>query len=259
MAVGVRYLTVNRADAGTLSTDSAVSTLPITALQDSQLARPWRAAANSAYILVDLGASYAINFVGLFGFAGTAAITRRVRVSTVDATGAAGDAHDSGTATANVSTALQQLLWFGAASYTGRYVRIDLADSLPPEAGRLVIGLLTTPTRGFQFPMEMTPEDLTTVQETPRGNVFLNRRPVRRVLDLTLPALTEAEAWGWLDDAVANGQTKDMFICLDASDSTYLHQKSMWGLMRETTPITWRAHGLFGRRFRLTERISDDR
>lgn len=259
MAVGVRYLTVNLADGGTLTTDSAQTTLPASNLLDSQLARPWRAAATSAYLLVDLGASYAINFAGLFGFAGTAACTRRVRISTVDTTGAAGDAHDSGTATASISVPLQQLLWFGAASYTGRYVRIDLADSVAPEAGRLVIGLLTTPTRGFQFPLDMSPEDLTTVQETPRGNVFLNRRPVRRVLDTTLPALTEAEAWAWLDDAVANGQTKDVFVCLDAADSTYLHQKSMWALMRETTPITWRAHGLFGRRFRLTERISDDR
>lgn len=259
MPIGERYLTVNLADIGTLTTDSAVVGLPVTELQDPQPARAYRAGANSCYLLLDMLASYAINFVGLFGFEGTAAITRRTRVSTVDSTGAAGDGGDSGTATASVSTTFQQLLHFLPSTYTGRYVRLDLADSVPPEAGRLVIGALTTPTRGFQFPADFTAEDLSRVQETVRGNAFVDVGPVRRIMDFTLPALTEAEAWAWLSNDIANGAIADMLIALDVNDSTYLHHKTMWAMRKETTPISWRGHGLFGRRFRLTERISDSR
>lgn len=259
MAVGVRYLTVNLADSGTITTDSAVSSLPVTNLQDSQIARPWRAAANSCYLLVDLGSSQSVNFIGLFGCLCTSAVTRRFRISTADSTGAAGDAYDSAVGAASINTALQQLLGFLPATYAGRYVRVDLADSIPPEAGRLVIGLTTTPTRGFQFPVDMLAEDLTQVQETPRGNQFLLTGPVRRVLDFTLPALTEAESWAMLNDELANGSIADILLALDASDATYLHQKTLWGLRKETTPISWRGIGYFGRRWRITERISDSR
>lgn len=259
MAVGVRLLLTELAQTATLSTDSAVSSLPVTNLQDDQLATPWRAAATSCYLLADLGSSQAIDFVGLFGFAGTAACTRRIRVSTVDATGAAGDAYDSGVATASVDVTLEQLLGFLPATKTGRYIRLDLADSVVPEAGRLVIGPLTTPTRGFQFPLDMGVEDMTRIQETPRGNIFLNRGPTRRVLDFTLPALTEAEAWTILTRELTANAVRNILVCLDANDATYLHQKTIWGLCKETTPTNWRGIGLFTKRWRVTERISDNR
>jgi len=257
MPVGVRILDINLADSATLSTDSAETSAPVTNLQDAQLGVVWRAAANSAYVVADLGSAVSFNFVGLFGLEGTSALTRRVGLSSADSTGAARDLYDSGTASSDIDVAtFGQMLHWG--DWQGRYLRIDLSDTQPPEAGRIVVGMAWAPARSWDFPAELGVVDRSLRQQTPTGNVFIKQGPKHRVADITLPAISEADAWTrMLAMDLRNGIGTDILLCLDRFDTTYRHQKTMWGLMVDPSPISWRAHGMFGRRLRVEERVRD--
>lgn len=257
MPVGVRILDINLADSATLSTDTAETTAPVTNLQDPQLGVPYRPAASSGYFVADLGSAVNFNFVGLFGLTGTSALTRRVGLSSADATGATRDLYDSGVGSGDIDVAtFGQMLHWG--DWQGRYLRVDFSDTAPPDIGRLVIGMAWAPARSWAFPAELGVIDRSLRQQTPTGNVFIKRGPRHRVADITLPAVSEADAWSrLLAMDLRNGIGTDVVLCLDRFDTTYPHEKTMLGLVVDPSPIGWRDHGLFGRRLRVEERVRD--
>lgn len=85
----------------------------------------------SISVLVDFGASRAIDCVAAISSNATAAATIRVRLSTADATGAAGDAWDSGiggAASTGADAGGNIVVVRTAGTATGRYLLVDIID-----------------------------------------------------------------------------------------------------------------------------------
>ena len=125
------------ANGGSVTTSTAASGLPATNLQTADVKQLWRSTASPAHIIADLGASTLLHAVALVQSNMASANTVRVRVSTVDATGVAGDAYDSGSISSDVNSSFKLFVHLINAGATGRYVRVDMTQASPlPEAGR---------------------------------------------------------------------------------------------------------------------------
>ena len=85
--------------------------------------QPWRTqdGVTSAFVLIDFGSLQNIAAVAAIATNLSAAATWRVRLSTVDATGVAGNAHDSGTISAGVNTLYRMAVRIFSSTASGRY------------------------------------------------------------------------------------------------------------------------------------------
>lgn len=188
----------DRIVAATVTASSQVSTLPATHLQHPHVSRVWRtgAAVTSAYILADLGASYAIGWTAVAGLNLSATGTVRVRLSTVDTTGAAGNAYDSGVISpGGVDPAYRLFAHLLPSSPTGRYLRLDFDDATLDyiEAGRWWAGTALRAARSHDYGLRRVAQDLgaRTVAET--GQVWVEERGKRRGVQLEFNGLNQEE------------------------------------------------------------------
>ncbi|MBI1173530.1 hypothetical protein GC209_19255 [bacterium] len=224
----------NLADAATLSVSSERSTLPRAFVQTPHLDQRWRSLTAPAWIVADLGAIVAVDLVAALGTNFAASSTWQVRVSTADATGAAGDAFDSGSTSSGISAiygAAAMVLPVGTA---GRYVRLDLADASLAylEAGRLVAGPLWRPDRNFSTGYSRSWLDPSVVEMTPGGHIWVDERPMQRGLELTYSSVSEAELKAQIAPLMrAIGLRKDVAVLLDTA-SADLVEDMVWGLLR---------------------------
>lgn len=222
-------------DVGTASAGSVASVTgtPASAVLDQQLAARWRSAPGiSTWLLVDIGAQRQIDTVAILATNLSDAATWRIRISTTDATGAAGDAHDSGTITAGADP-----LFGGAAIYllqaspvTGRYVRLDLADATLPylEVGRLVAGRRWRFARNFRLGWTVEAVDDAQIATTWGGAEWRDARSVRRRVRVELPAITRAEYEVEAQALLRAGAGRDVLLILD-QDSAWLPRDSVFG------------------------------
>ena len=159
----------DRVRPGAITGTSALVTLPVVNLQTQPLGQLWRGGpgVTTASLLVDFGGSRTIGAVLLAGTNLTPAATWRVRLSTVDATGNAGNAFDSGTVSAAVDPRFRLALLVLPTDATGRYLKVDLSDASLPwlEAGRLAALKLWRPRRNFAFGVQRRPNDFSTVSK----------------------------------------------------------------------------------------------
>ncbi len=224
----------NLADRAVVSAGSAVPTAPASLVQDPHLGRQWRTLFGLAesYLLADFGSATAIELVALFGTTLSASTTWRVRLSTADAIGVAGDAYDSGLVTAPVG-----LAYGGAtilvlpAPVTARYLRIDLADEDADQiaVGRLVAGLLWRPTYNYRIGYQRYVTDASAIDETPEGHAFVLARAPRRGLRVDFGWVTADEVAASIEPAMRHvGRHRDILLVLDTA-STDLPRDSVWG------------------------------
>ncbi len=222
-------------DVGTASAGSVASATgtPASAVLDPQLEIRWRSAAGvtSTWLLVDIGAQRAIDTVALFGTALTSSASLRVRLSTADATGAAGDAHDSGTiaAGADPQRGGAAIYLIGTAVYA-RYVRVDISDGTLPwlEVGRLVAGARWRFARNYRLGWTIEAVDDAHVAVTWGGHEWRDGRRVRRRVRVELPAITRAEYELHGQALLAAGGSRDVLLLLDQA-STALPRDSVFG------------------------------
>jgi hypothetical protein len=267
MATGIRIGHDDFMAAATLTTDSAVNSLPVQNLQDPVVAKKWRTGAvTSAYILADLGSTKSIGAVALLGHNLSASGTWRVRISTADATGAAGDAKDIAASTAGVypdtraaSKRFGQPDGSAYAFFTpvsGRYLRLDLSDATLTyiQAGLVMAMNPWEPARGYSFGASWERADGRQVGISRGGQAYINRGPRQRRLRFSLNAMTQAQAWTYADelDRVA-GQTDNVLVCLDVN-SAYLDRMTIVGPL-EQSPMTWAALPTFRRDYAITQRL----
>jgi hypothetical protein len=234
----------NYADTAVLSANSEVGSLPVAYLKDLDLGKIWRASSTAAaWVLADLGASLEIGMVALIGTNLAQTDAAQVRISTADATGAAGDAYDSGPILAAVDPMLRRFVHPVDPGVTGRYVRIDLSQAEVPEAGRLVVMRTWAPSRNFQFGWSRISRDPSRRIYSEGRNLFSDRRQVEQGFRFTLRGLTVDEAYVELDPLTrAAGTSQDVLVCRDI-EAADLGAASVWGPFEVTVEQEQREEG----------------
>lgn len=244
---------------------SALASLPLSNLRDAQprVRARWRPA--SCAIWIDLGASRTVSCVALLsttlGLAGGSP-TVRARVST-DA-GFGTSAWDTGAIDpATTAAAGGNVVLLHATSVTGRYVRIDVEDTLADslDIGRLAIGPLWRLTyaqalgygEGRQI-LDRRDRNPHTGAEFPVPAV-LNPRATAFSLPLITPAQATAEWRAMLATLGAVGDV--LWIPNDGLSLSELNTRCIWGGVvqpGESALLARPHHTAFSRNFTLVER-----
>lgn len=227
----------DRVAVGTITASSSAPTRPATNLQDPRLSKKWAATSTSATVTVDLGALYTIGAVILGGCNLGLADTRRIRLSTTDATGAAGDAHDSGSGAAGVDPTFGQLVYVLPADVSARYLRLDLTAAVAPQAGRLWAMPTFRPATNFARGVSDLLRDLSATRQSEGGEMYADVRPKQRGIKLSLQRVTTAEKLAYLDPLRrAAGLTGDLMVCKDP-DSANLGRDTIVGPLESVFDI----------------------
>ena len=188
----------NAIDVAALSTGSHISTALVTALQDPRISRRWQSATgvNSTFLLADFGATVTIGVMMLAGTNLGASATRQVRVSSADATGAAGDIHNSGSALAGVDPNYGLLVYLFPAPVNGRYLRLDIADSAKTvlSAGRWAALTSFQPKRNFTWGYEDIYDDRTLIDLADDGTEWVERGMTQSRICLHLASPVDGRA-----------------------------------------------------------------
>lgn len=224
-----------------LSASSEAAGLPVQNLAVPHVAQVWSTASgvNSANVIVDFEQSRSIGMVALFGVNFTAGATIRIGLSTADATGAARDALDSGTISANVDPNFGRSIHiFQAAS--GRYLRLDLEDvSLSElEVGVLWAGPVIQPGRSYSFGRERGYADASVITRNRGGQAFIDEyRPARR-LRLTWEFLSATEGWQFEEVGRLNGTRSPVVVCT-APLATPVDRETVYGMLEAVPAVRW--------------------
>lgn len=116
--------------AASVTAPAAVETAGVSNLLDPQVRLRMRSAGTTASVLVDLGSSRALDCVFVASTTVTGSGGVRVRLSTVDTTGAAGDGWDSGLLAASTDYKANGniVVVRSAGTATGRYLLVEVFD-----------------------------------------------------------------------------------------------------------------------------------
>lgn len=255
----------NLADAGTIAGEQVLD-LPVSNLLDPDVERRWRSPTNSATFVWDYGASVSADLIQLLGLTFGTSSTVRLRLSTVDASGAAGNVLDTGAiadGSANLDTDYGSFVYRNATPLTFRYARFDIVDpdAAYVEAGRLAIWLLEAFTYNQAYGGSIQWIDRSTVAKS-RGGQSLTWNDNRyRVLDFPLRWVTTTQRFGVVErlDRV-NGRHVDVVLCLDVA-STNLPRDTIMGLVSDLTPVVtadpiFAPDGqLYSKQYKIEERL----
>lgn len=248
----------NRIDAGTLTTDSALATLPVTNLQQQHLSRRWHTAAGvkSAYVILDAGASVPCACLGIFGTNLTPSATVRIRSNEAGGLVTTSLEMDTGVVGAGVVAGYGNV-YKTFASMTSRYWRIDVADASVPDnlqVGRMFLGPYWTPTAqswgwgpGWQ--------DLSRKSRTLGGQILSQNLPKFRTLNFALDWNTEAEMFAnAFEMERAVGLTGDVLVIPNPSGN-YVSQQSVFGPLISLTPTVNEMLNVWRTRYSVEERL----
>ena len=251
---------INLAEAGTISASSQELQMPALKLLTPDVEDRFRSQANVVAIVLDLLSLSTFDTILLRGLTVTAAATTRVRLSSVDASGAAGDVWDSG---ALVSGSQCFDADYGAlcmaltAPLQARYVRFDIADpgKTYVEAGRLAVMLRETFTVNFAYGWQVQWVDRSVRQESRGGQTLIWRDNKYRVLTLNFEWVSPEQRYGLIErvDRI-NGLHADVLMLPDP-DSTKLARDSFYGLMAELTPAVQSVFQHFSKLYTIKERL----
>lgn len=256
----------NLVDTATLSASSAVSTLPVTNLQDYEPSIVWRPTGCTAeYVQSDLGSSQTVQAVIAWNHNWTNASAVRLRVS--DNSDMSSPTYDSGSVDgwtsivgageggaglggvggAPVLSAFNQYRFYRVlllpSGTMGRYVRLDIVDPTNAagyvQMGRLFIGGYVQPTINFSYGWKLGWKDLGSTVRTDSGSARLNRRGKYRTLDLTFDFLEEGEALTWGDDiGRIVGSSRDMFVVPEPDATTSIqYRTTLYGVPTLNGPL----------------------
>lgn len=251
----------NLADLGTVVSSGAELLMPIARVLDPHVQVRFRSRSPVGYIIADLGESKSIDSVALLGMTTSAAATARVRLSTVDSSGAAGDAADSGVL-ADGGTYFDRnyggLVYLLSAAVSCRYVRIDIDDGGQSyfEAGRLFAGARTQFEVNFSYGAERGRIDRSRTRETVGGQTLVWLDNGRRTIDVRFGTISESERWGFVETIDRdNGRHSDLLFIVDP-ESDNIARDTVFGLMTEIGPVGQpQYYAVFGKQYRVQERL----
>ncbi len=134
---------------------AAIATAPVGHLLDPQPRVRMRSVGTSGAVLIDLGASRPVDCLAFISTTVTAGATVRVRLSTVDPTGVAGNAWDSGVVAASTGDEANGnvVVVRAAGPVSGRYVLAELTDGALTvvDIGCVAVGALWRLTRAQSY------------------------------------------------------------------------------------------------------------
>ena len=257
----------NLSDSGTVTASSWIAAAPPSMVQNHHVSRRWKGqAGNAEWLLLDLGALTSIDTVAVFGIQGifgdtqsnlSALALTRVRISTVDATGNAGNAHDSTSVAGRIRDSYGALVYLLTTPVSGRYVKIDISESTASAilAGRLVVGLRNLFTINFSFGWGFGYVDLSRKKKSAGGQTFIARDDRYRVLTASFETLVEADRYAFVHDADRlNGISQDVLFMINTA-SSQPDRDSVWGLMQDMTPPTQPNPSFFQKQYVIEERL----
>lgn len=240
----------DRVRGGTITASSSALNLPAEFLQrPNQLRLVWRTltGVDAASLLVDLGASYEIGLVSVLAYGGGSGVTVRVRLSTVDVTGDAGDAADTGTLIDIFDPTYRHIHVKLATPATGRYLKVDLSESGAErlQAGGLLAGPLWNIGYSYRLGWRVTVEDADQIQETRSGTRYVMEGVSRRRWSGEFPAISDAERVAQLEPLAIYVKRRLPVVFLTDRDSDNLGRDSMVGFLQgfPSFPHEYPAHG----------------
>ena len=255
----------NLADAAVVTASSWIASAPPALLKNAHVARRWcgRNGTNE-YLLVDFGGLVTFDTIAAFGLQAVigdsqinmpATAISQIRASTVDSSGIAGDAYNSGVAAGRISNKFACLVQALATPVIARYVRIDLTEvsALALLAGRLVIGKRNRFGINFEYGWNAGYEDLSRSVVSAGGQTFIEVDDTIRTLTLNFGFMSEADRYGFVEDMNRlNGTKKDVLFLIDP-DSDDLARDSIWGL-KERSAVTQPMFEVFAMPVTIRER-----
>lgn len=248
----------DRVPSATLSGTSPASGLPLANMQDPQPRKVARWLATTGYVVADFGSSMPVGAVIVHGTNLSAAATRRVRLSSADATGAAGDVHDSGTATAGASpNFMGSFAYTMASDLSARYLRVDLTDTSLQwiDIGLLMAGPTYRPTRNFSFGWQLGYREFGLTDQSPIGVTFASQRGRGRAINMRFAFATAAEAHTQIFELQRiAGATANVAVIPDPS-GTYKAQQLIVGTLADLVPIQNDAFNVYSATVSVLERI----
>lgn len=222
----------NRSPAAVWTASSAKTSLPASFLGTEDLAETWQSAegVDAAVLLADAGAAVPVGAVVLLDLAGTDAATLRVRLSTADPTGAAGDAFDSGTVS-GFAPMWRHWPVLLPADVAARYLRIDLAEAGAPrlELGGIGFGPTWRPEANFERGWGWGQDAADSVTQAWSGREWIAEGAAPRVLRLRLPAVTPEEMAAQVRPAVRQVRGSRPVLALRDPDAAPLGAEAVWG------------------------------
>jgi hypothetical protein len=248
----------NLADAGTLTAGSSAGDMLPSRLQTAHVAERWRSLGTSGYFVCDLLSLRSIGAVAVMGLNLTALGSVRLRLSTADATGAAGNTLDTGADVGVVDPNYGMFVHLLTTPLTARYARIDLADASLAyvQAGRLaVLGTLWQPQSNFEFGWQWGYEDPSRQSVSYGGQTWIEAKTPARVAEFTLPNVRASERTAYSFPLQRqHGLRHDILVCRDTA-TTNPGEDCIWGLMTRVLPLPNPHFGRFVHRINLAERL----
>lgn len=257
----------NVAENATIAASSQVLTMPVSNLKTPHPSRRWRSLSSADWFVADKGAAIAADTVLISGLTCGANAEVRLRLSSIDATGVAGDVLDTGLIASGTGPAFDRdygaFLWLLSAPAAWRYSRFDISDpdATYVEAGCLVEGLRETFTYNFAPGDTLQHVDRSRVSTTSSGITLTWDDNSFRRLGLTFNAVTSTERYGMIErlDRV-KGRKRNVLLITDP-DSENLPRDSIYGLVTDQTPVAFSnafavdGKPLFGKQLRIDERL----
>ena len=184
------------------------------------------------------------------------ASTFRVRISATDPTVTGSLAHDSGSLASGLDPIYPTLVYIIDSAATGRYVRIDLTQASPlPEAGRLFVGRLWSPSSNMQFGWAPVSREISRRTESVGQAIFIDEKERRRGYRFNLTGLTEVEGYDELEEINRlNGTKRDLLVIRD-KDSATRGRDTIWGLLENVVDYSQANPMRFDADFEIYERI----
>jgi hypothetical protein len=257
----------NNADNGSVIASSQALTMPSSNLLTPHPSERWRSSSSTAFFVLDKGSAILADTVALFGLTLGPNATIRLRLSSIDATGAAGDILDTGILTngnVHFDVLYDSFVYQLASPAAYRYVRFDFTDSdaalLPAtnfvEAGCILDGLSESFAYNFSHGGSFQHIDRSRISPTSSGMTLTWNDNTFRRIDLTFEWVKALQRYGVIErlDRV-KGKTSNVLLMTDTA-STNLPRDSIYGLVTDQTPITFGpVFDLFGKQLRIDERI----
>jgi hypothetical protein len=193
-----RLLTQNRIATSVLTASSFQPLLAPSNLQSFDLqAKVWRTLddVGAASFVADMGSIDLCECVALLASNGGSSTTFRIRLSTSDATGAAGDAYDSGVLAGAFDPSYRHFIHYLPQGSSGRYLRGDIAETESSfiQAGALMAGAYWDPSCAFQFGFNSGTTDMDEITRTRGGVEYVNAGAAYRFWKGSFAALTQLE------------------------------------------------------------------
>jgi hypothetical protein len=256
----------NLALSGSVGASSQVLTMPASNLLTPHPSERWRSLVNSAWFVLDKGAAEPADTVMVCGLTCGPNAMVRLRLSTIDLTGAAGDVLDSGaiaSGTLNFDVLYGSFVWQLPSPAAWRYVRFDISDPDADfvEAGCIADGLAESFSVNFSNSGSVQHVDRSRVSPTASGMTLTWKDNTFRRIDLSFDSVSWAQRFGVVErlDRVM-GVTENVLLIIDPA-SLNLPRDSIFGLVTSQTPIAFAqaydstGKPLFGKEIRMDERI----